>query len=245
MTTNARARTGRFGRLDKWWSPFVWIMLTPIVTLPLSVLLSPSAHDGPELGLPDEPPDAIAGFCPEGDDPFGSCIPNFLSPFYEYYEVTPTVMAFALPGLLNLVPFGWAASGKRRVRAAGIVAGLLGLLRLSIPVAVLMSLNRLTSDDGRSYLQSEATLFSDLRFGVWALGFMAWVGSLVVFGVFRVLTRGSRREIVISSVLAAVGGLLLLLSFLFWPLVIAGAGALYLSYRGLRGKHPGAVSDAG
>ena len=192
--TSARARTGRFGRLDKWWSPFVWILVTPIVTLPLSVLLSPSAHDGPELGLPDEPPDAIAGFCPEGDDPFGSCIPNFLSPYYEYYEVTPIVMAFALPGLLNLASFGWAASGKRRVRAAGIVAGLLGLLRLSIPVTVLMSLNRLTSEDGRSYLQFEATLFSDLHLGVWLLGFMAWVGSSVVFVVFGVLTRGSRDQ---------------------------------------------------
>ena len=190
--TNARARTGRFGRLDKWWSPFVWIMLTPIVTLPLSVLLSPSAHYGPELGLPDEPPDAIAGFCPEGDDPFGSCIPNFFAPYYEYYEVTPIVMAFALPGLLNLAPFAWAASGKRRVRAAGIVAGLLGLLRLSIPVAVLMSLNKLTGDDGRSYLQFEATLFADLHLGVWSLGFMAWAGSSMALVVFGVLTRGEQ-----------------------------------------------------
>ena len=192
MTTNARTRTGRFGRLDKWWSPFVWIMLTPIVTLPLSVLLSPSAHGGSELSLPDEPPDAIAGFCPEGDDPFGSCIPNFLSPFYEYYEVTPTVTAFALPGLLNLAAFGWAASGKRRVRAAGTVAGLLGLLRLSIPVAVLMSLNKLTGDDGRSYLQFEATLFADLHLGVWSLGFMAWAGSSMALVVFGVLTRGEQ-----------------------------------------------------
>ena len=204
--TNARARTGRFGRLNKWWIPFVWIMLTPIVTLPLSVLLSPSAHYGPELGLPDEPPDTIAGFCPEGDDPFGSCIPNFLAPYYEYYEVTPIVMAFALPGLLNLAPFAWATSGKRRVRAAGIVAGLLGLLRLSIPVAVLMSLNRLTSDDGGSYLQFEATLFSALHFGVWTLGFMAWVGSSLVFVAFGVLTRGSRDQRSPKPVHAHLGG---------------------------------------
>ena len=108
--------------------------------------------------------------------------------------MTPAVMAFALPGLLNLAPFGWAASGKRRVRAAGIVAGLLGLLRLSIPVTVLMSLNRLTGDDGRSYLQNEATLFSLLHFRVWTLGFMAWVGSSVVFVVFGVLTRRWRDQ---------------------------------------------------
>lgn len=171
-----------------WRNPFLWIMLTPIITVPLGALLFVllvGTHDGSQVGLPNTSLPVR----------FQGCIidcPSYTA--YEYSEVAPTVVALALPGLLNLAPFVWAFSKKPKVRTAGIVAGLLGLLRVSVPPTVLMLLfTRLTGTDGRSYFQYSydpdpfldtepiAEPLLELLLAVWGIGFLAWLASLCVF----------------------------------------------------------------
>lgn len=173
--------------VNDWWNPFLWIMLAPIVTVPLSALLFVllvGTHNGSDVGLPDT---SLPFQC------FIDC-PAYAA--YEYSEVAPTVAVFALPGLLNLGPFVWVFSKKPKVRFAGIVAGLLGLLRLSVPpMALMLSFTRFTGADGTSYFQysydpdpyfdmeplSEPLL--DLLSVVWGIGFLAWLASVLAFAV--------------------------------------------------------------
>ncbi len=127
MATNELTSVGSPSWLNKWWMPFLWIILTPIVTVPVSAVLfdTLAGYQTPaEIGLPD----------PAGTD---GC-DGWFCPTYQYSEVAPTIVAFVLPGLLNLVSFLWVSSTRPRVRAAGIVAGLLGIVRFSIPVIVLI-----------------------------------------------------------------------------------------------------------
>ncbi|MEE9269716.1 MAG: hypothetical protein V3V49_05580 [Candidatus Krumholzibacteria bacterium] len=172
--------------LNKWWMPFLWIILTPIVTVPVSAVLfdTLAGYQTPaEIGLPD--PAGTDG-CDRGGWFGGFC------PTYEHSEVAPTIFAFVLPGLLNLVSFLWVSSTRPRVRAAGIVAGLLGIVRFSIPVIVLMlSFDRVTAPGGTTYFDfGGGSLNFSPHFDVWFFGFLAWLGSLLVWPVFGWLTRG-------------------------------------------------------
>jgi len=177
--------------LNKWWMPFLWIILTPIVTVPLSDILFDvlAGYHGPaDVGLPPNPPR-----CPSlGEALFGGLDPD-CGPQLRYSEVGPTIIAFVLPGLLNLAPFLWVSSKRPRVRAAGIVAGLLGAVRLALPPTVLMlAVDRVSSDGGSyfEYVLGEFSFsFSPFIF-VWPLGFLAWAGSLLVWAVFWGVTDG-------------------------------------------------------
>jgi hypothetical protein len=172
--------------------PFWWIILTPIVTVPVSAVLfdTLAGYQTPaEVGLPDP-----AAGC-DRDSWFG----GFCST-YRYSEVAPTIFAFVLPGLLNLVSFLWVCSTRPRVLAAGIVAGLLGIVRFSIPVIVLMlSFDRVTAPDGTTYFDFGGGWinFSPVD-EVWSAGTVAWLATLIVralFGsvwaLFGWLSRGS------------------------------------------------------
>src|SRR3990172_10555557 len=193
MATRAMASEAERSWLDRWWMPFLWIILTPIVTVPLSVPLSESfgaRHTAAEMGLPEEPPGVIDGWCPEGEDPYGMCIPNFFAPYYVYYEVTPTLVAVLLPGLINLAPFVWALSKTRKTSRAGVTAGLAGVLRVAVPAMVLMSFDRLTGVGGGTYFQVETTFLGlEPYSSVWIAGFLAWLASLAVWVIFGLLTR--------------------------------------------------------
>ncbi len=155
--------------LNKGSMPFLWIILTPIVTVPLSIILFL----------------LLAGY-QEEKDIFAQpscilyCTPN------DYLAVNGTIAAFALPGLVNLVPFVWVVSRNTRARLAGIVAGLLGLARLIIPaVLLILSFDRVTGDDGTSYfLVSNPILPWTAHIGVWLYGFLAWIGTLLVWASF-------------------------------------------------------------
>ncbi len=179
MATNELTSVDSPSWLNKWSMPFWWIILTPIVTVPLSgILFSGLAGylEPPEVGLPPNPPACPFLF----GDPDPDCGPQF-----RYSEVAPTIFAFVLPGLLNLVPFLWVSSTRPRVLAAGIVAGLLGLLRLALPPTVLMlALDRVSSDGG-SYFEYVLGWFGESPFIiVWPYGALAWLGTLLVFGLF-------------------------------------------------------------
>ena len=219
--------------LNEWWRPFVWITFTPIVTVPLSVILfiTLAGNQSPaEVGLPD---------------PCEGCW--FTT--HEYAEVVPTLIAFTLPGLLNLVPFVWILSAKPRVRMAGALASLLGLVRLGIPLAVLMlGFERLTNAGGTSYfhfIQGFAPDSPGLE--VWFYGALAWLGSLLVWVLVGRLTRrsASEREVFPAVGLGIGGGLALLLAlrlstaadspYAALTFAVVGAALLLVSYLGLSG----------
>ncbi len=173
MATNELTSVDSPSWLNDWSRPFWWIILTPIVTVPLSAILFSvlaGYHSPGEVGLPDR---SEHGW-------FGTT--------YEYAEVLPTLIAFALPGLLNLVPFLWVSSTRPRVLAAGIVAGLLGIVRFSIPVIVLMlSFDRVTNPGGTAYFEFPLGIGSLSKVEVWFFGALAWVGSLLVCALFAAI----------------------------------------------------------
>ncbi len=152
--------------LNRLSAPFLWIMLSPLVTVPLSFslfFLLTGYHEAEEVGLPPKPA-------------------------HEYFEAGPTLIAFTLPGLLNVAPFAWALSAKRGLRKAAAVAGLLGLVRLSIPPAVLLLFFHRVTAGGTSYVE-----FDTFRYvappppfvEVWLPGFAAWIGSRFAWGTLE------------------------------------------------------------
>ncbi len=167
MGVSGLASRVSFRWLNQLSAPFLWVMLTPIVTVPLSIYLFivlAGYHEPEEIGLPSKAS-------------------------HEYFEVGPTLMAFTLPGLLNLVPFAWALAPKPRVRIAGIVAGLLGLLRLLIPpTALLLFFNRVTNPEGTSFFEYDTFRLvapPPPYIEIWILGFLAWLGSRVAWGTLE------------------------------------------------------------
>ena len=164
----------------------MFLLQTPLITVPVSgVLFTRLARQPEELGLPSTDPNAI--------DCFMSC------PSYEYFQLLPSLLAFAAPGLANLLPFLWMRSVDRRTRVAGMIAGILGLARSSVPVLVLfVGFGRLTSP------QTGATYFKvDTGFGInsalayiWLFGALAWFACAVALLVFGHVTR--RRDTMVS-----------------------------------------------
>ncbi len=250
MATNELTSVDSPSWLNKWSMPFWWIILAPIVTVPLSAILFSGLAgylEPPEVGLPPNPPPCtfLYGFTFGDPDIVPDCGPQF-----RYSEVSPTIFAFVLPGLLNLAPFLWVSSTRPRVLAAGIVAGLLGIVRFSIPVIVLMTASdRVTDAGGTTYFE---WINSSPHDEVWSAGVMAWLGSLLVWALFGRLTRrsASEREVFPAVALGIVGGLALLLALLLGtaadspyaalPLIAVGAALLLVSYLGLSGGRRGA-----
>ncbi len=185
MATNELTSVDSPSWLNKWSMPFWWIILTPIVTVPLSAILFSvlaGYHEPQEVSLPPNPPP-----CPFLNGFFGDPVPD-CGPRFRYSEVGPTIIAFVLPGLLNLVPFLWVSSTRPSVLVAGTVAGLLGLLRLALPPTVLMlALDRVSSDGG-SYFEYTLGWFDESPFFlVWFYAALAWLGSLLVWASFLMI----------------------------------------------------------
>jgi hypothetical protein len=96
-------------RFDSWQWPFVWVITIPVATVPITYLLMVS-----RISLCT----SAGGF------------------EVRYYECPTSVMIPTLvPGILNLVPFVWLRSAKPQVWTAGLIAGMLGLVRFLSPLA--------------------------------------------------------------------------------------------------------------
>ncbi len=177
MATNVLTSVDSPSWLNQWSMPFLWIILAPIVTVPLSAILFSTLagyHSPAEVGLPDRSSHGWFSF------------------IREYSEVVPTLIAFSLPGLFNLAPFVWMLSAKPRVRMAGALAGLMGLVRLGIPLAVLMlGFDRLTNASGTSYFdfvtEGFVLFWGEPHDVIWFFGALAWLGTLLVWASFLMI----------------------------------------------------------
>ena len=121
---------------------------------------------------------------------------------YEYFQAAPTIIIFASVGLLNLAPFLWVLSAQTEVRIAGILAGLFGLLQLSIPIPLSFYVfERFTNPEGVVYFRNLTAFWSDIQLLhlSWAIvGAVAWYVSATVWWVFgraRKNANGLRRKV--------------------------------------------------
>ena len=128
---NARPLTPgvSLGRALQWAqvrSPFRWITVTPIVTLPLSAFLVyqfGGEHDPAELGLPPGELCHLVG------------VPKRCFVYYDFWR---TALLFLLPGSINLLALLWVFSGHSYLRLAAVCAFVVGLLRVSVvPLATI------------------------------------------------------------------------------------------------------------
>ena len=104
-------------RMCGWYWPFAWILLSPVVTVPLMFLvLNLSAHFS-AAELEQEP---------GGLERWGRT-------FFYLRDVRLAHM----PGLLNLLALAWLACPSAQTKLAAVLAGLLGAVRLAVPLLVL------------------------------------------------------------------------------------------------------------
>jgi hypothetical protein len=123
MPTSVRPIRGWFSGLNWWRWPFLWVLLVPVVTMPLQVERL-GASEGFLAANVYENCDLAPG-------------PGLTNTWKCPVEcVLPTLM----PGLLNLVAFLWLVSPRRKTRYAALVAGALGAVRVAVPALIYMAL---------------------------------------------------------------------------------------------------------
>lgn len=126
-------------------SPFLWITVTPVVTLPLSAVLLytlSGEHSASALGLP-------AGDLCRFD---GSIAQKCL----YYFDFWRTGLLLAIPGVVNLLVILWLLDRQGYVRVAAVVVLVLGVARsLVIPLAAIAVSQFDVVDDGGLWFRVE------------------------------------------------------------------------------------------
>jgi hypothetical protein len=105
----------------KWFWPFVWVLLIPVVSVPLSVFFQSriTLHEGTELGLGNAGP----------------------------WVARDSALATFFPALLNLVAFAWCFFGDGRARWAAVWAGVIGAADAILPFVVMLNTDSLGQDN--------------------------------------------------------------------------------------------------
>ena len=160
-------------------SPFLWITLSPIVSLPISAALVVAfggEHSASELGLPAGDLCRFEGLIAQ------AC-------FY-YFDFWRTGLLLAIPGAVNLGVLLWLFNRNGYVRVATIVALLLGLARsLVIPLAAISASQFDVVSDGGLWFRVEIAargIFVDIEspstnLAIRQLLTTAWVGGAVMW----------------------------------------------------------------
>jgi hypothetical protein len=119
--------------------PLLWIVLTPILTIPITLIatgaLLPSS--GPYATYDDVLAAAAADhYCSViigGSNIFGGVSAQANCP-------DRLVVAALSPGLLNLLPFLWLLSRKPETQLSAVLASVLGTLRVAVPMVAVLTL---------------------------------------------------------------------------------------------------------
>ena len=128
MAADKRTVSGSLSWL-KWWAwPFVWILISPAVTMPVQVWLLGNSGDWPSASV-YENCELIHGRVLEP----GVFVDN------RWRCGADDVVQTLLPGLLNLGPLLWLGL-PGRTRLAALVAGGLGAARLAVPALTYVAL---------------------------------------------------------------------------------------------------------
>ncbi len=168
-------------------SPFLWIMATPLATLPLGallILMLGGEHEAEALGLPQ------ADLCRFGGSIAQSC-------FY-YFEVWRIWLLLAVPGALNLLVALWLLNRNGYVRLAAALALVLALARtLVVPLAAIAISQFDVINDGGLYFRVQVTAGGvvgdvdapSVGTATWQLLLAAWTGGLVMWAATVALWR--------------------------------------------------------
>jgi len=134
MTTFVPTSGGRFSWPDLWWLPFLWILLIPMMTMPIQVerlgsdggFASAKAYQ--QCQLVHKSPGAFLDF---------NTVNSWRCPAED-------VLATLAPGLLNLAPLLWVWWPNRRTRFAVLAATGLGAARVLVPGLIYLALGTVT-----------------------------------------------------------------------------------------------------
>jgi hypothetical protein len=141
--------------LRKWFCPFLWVLLIPVVTVPLSVFLQSrmTLYEGTDLSLGNGGP----------------------------WAVRDQALGTFFPALLNLVAFAWCFFGQGRARWAAIWAGIIGAAGAILPFVVMLNTDSLGLDNIHYvYWIPTVTLVWLGAFNTW----LAALVATVIFRVF-------------------------------------------------------------
>ena len=166
-------------------SPLSWILVTPVVTLPLSALLLITLggeHEATALGLPAGDLCKFQGFIAQ------TC--------FFYFDFWRTALLLAAPGVLNLAAVLWLLDRNGYVRVAAVVALTLALVRtLIVPMATVVLAQFDVISDGSLLLRLEVEAtgaFIDVDsptegVAIRRLLTAAWIGGAAAWGVSAVV----------------------------------------------------------
>ena len=169
-------------------SPFLWVVLAPLITVPVTGLLLVFALDA---RFPPPPEGSFAGTVAESrggaaaEEDFGGLTQDencFREEDYGtcryYYSLAPVLLIFAIPGLLHLLPvlgLRYARDAHERAQAGAAIAW--GAIRFVLPFAVLLISFGLAFSGG-AYLEVAigASQSPDVAvlYDVWQAGIVAW-----------------------------------------------------------------------
>jgi hypothetical protein len=134
--------------MDAWYWPFVLILCSPIVTVPLMhVILNLSAHFS-AAELEQEP-----------------SIGRWGRTFFYLRDVRLAHM----PGSMNLLAVAWLTCPSAQTKLAAVLAGLLGAVRLAVPLLVLEGAS--VTYQGDTYVLGSRMFFwsGPCSIGLWLL----------------------------------------------------------------------------
>lgn len=177
----------RIGRVRRWiarQSPLAWLLMTPVLTVPLSALLvfvfAQDANAG-ALGLPIWRNDAV---------------PARL----YYFEFWPTYLLLTGPGVLNLLVVLWFFQRNGYVRVAAGVGLIVAIVRSFVVVLVFFAIAQsdVISHQGDLFIRMEVeqrgiislrhspeTALLRLLSTTWLFGAFAWGVSFLVWGLYN------------------------------------------------------------
>ena len=179
MPDEGTETTSLLGKVQ-WWmrvgSPFHWILITPVVTVPLGALLLFTLGgevDADALGLVEKEWTRSAG--------------RIDRTHYFYFDFWDTWLLLTAPGLLNLLVAPWLFRDLTYERMAGALALTLALLRtFVVPLAAIIwfsasvvgdagLLIRVPINEGGGYAPSTLTATFRLLTTAWTSGLWMWL----------------------------------------------------------------------
>lgn len=179
----------RIRRVGQWFtrqSPLAWLLVTPVVTVPLTALLvftlANDLHPA-SVGLPV--------FRDEGS-----------AARLYYFDFWPTWALVTLPGLLNFLVLLWFLQRNTYVRVAATIALVVAIVRTFVVVLMFFAISEsdLITHEGGILIRMEVdyrvlplvdhspeTALLRLLASVWLYGVSAWGATALVWGLYNLV----------------------------------------------------------